>query len=163
VNSHREVTGVLPSAPGDSTRVPGPLQVSREVCLPESDLSWRFSRSSGPGGQGVNTTDSRVELSFDVQRSSALPEHLRARALARLASRLVDGVLTVAASEHRSQLQNREAAQRRLAQLLRSALSPPAPLRRPTRPTRGSQERRLDAKKQRSQIKRGRRSERGDP
>jgi ribosome-associated protein len=138
--------------------VPGPLHVSRELTVPETELSWRFSRSSGPGGQGVNTTDSRAELSFDVQRSSALPEHLRARALRRLGVRLVDGVLTVAASEHRSQLQNREAAEQRLVQLLREAVAPPAPPRRPTRPTRGSQERRLDAKKQRSQLKRSRRS-----
>jgi ribosome-associated protein len=142
--------------------VPGPLVVTAAVTVPEAELSWRFSRSSGPGGQGVNTTDSRAELSFDVQRSSALPEHLRVRAVRRLGSRLVDGVLTVAASEQRSQLQNREAAEQRLAQLLREALAPPPPPRRPTRPTRGSQERRLDAKKQRSQLKRGRRG-RGGP
>ena len=137
--------------------MPGPLRVTHDLTVPEAELSWRFSRSSGPGGQGVNTTDSRAELSFDLQRSPALPEHLRARALRRLASRTVDGVLTVAASEHRSQLQNREAAEQRLAQLLREAVAPPAPTRRPTRPTRGSQERRLEAKKQRSQVKRERR------
>ena len=136
--------------------MPGPLLVTSRWTVPEAELSWRFSRSSGPGGQSVNTTDSRAELSFDVQRSSALPEHLRARALRRLAARLVDGVLTVAASEHRSQLQNREAAEQRLIQLLGDAVAPPAPPRRPTKPTRGSQERRLEAKKQRSQIKRGR-------
>ena len=85
---------------------------------PESELSWRFSRSSGPGGQGVNTTDSRVELSFDVARSPSLPAHLRARALARLHPRLVDGVLTVVATEHRSQLRNRDAARERLVALL---------------------------------------------
>ena len=136
--------------------MPGALLVTAAVTVPEGELSWRFSRSSGPGGQGVNTTDSRAELSFDVQRSRALPEHLRARALRRLAPRLVAGVLTVAASEHRSQLQNREAAEQRLAQLLREAVAPPQALRRPTRPTRGSQERRLEAKKQRSQVKEGR-------
>ena len=163
MNSDSEVTGLSPWAPGDSTDVPGPLQVSRAVSVPEAELSWRFSRSSGPGGQGVNTTDSRVELSFDVQRSPSLPEQLRARALGRLAPRLVDGVLTVAASEHRSQLQNRQAAQQRLVQLLRQALAPPAPRRRPTRPTRGSQERRLEAKRQRSQVKRGRRGGGGEP
>ena len=137
--------------------MPGPLRVTAQVTVPEAELSWRFSRSSGPGGQGVNTTDSRAELSFDVQRSAALPEHLRTRALGRLGSRLVDGVLTVAASEFRSQLQNREAAEQRLAQLLREAVAARPPSRRPTRPTRGSQERRLEAKKQRSQVKRGRR------
>ena len=137
--------------------MPGPLKVSARLVVPEAELSWRFSRSSGPGGQGVNTTDSRAELSFDVARSPSLDEHLRARALQRLAGRLVDGVVTVAASEHRSQLQNREAAERRLAQLLREAVAPPAPGRRATKPTRGSKERRLEGKRQRSQLKATRR------
>lgn len=132
--------------------------MSPRLLVPEAELSWRFSRSSGPGGQSVNTTDSRVELSYDVGRSGALSEHLRARALQRLAGRLVDGVLTVAASEQRSQLQNREEAERRLAQLLREAIAPPPPPRRPTRPTRASKERRLAGKRLRSEIKRGRRA-----
>ena len=121
---------------------------------PESELTWRFSRSSGPGGQGVNTTDSRVELSFDVARSPTLPAHLRARALARRHRRRGDGVLTGVATEHRSQLRNREAARERLAALLAAALAPdPAP-RRPTRPTAGSRRRRIDAKTRRGAIKR---------
>jgi ribosome-associated protein len=121
---------------------------------PESELSWRFSRSSGPGGQGVNTTDSRVELSFDVAHSPSLPAHLRARALARLHPRLVDGVLTVVATEYRSQLRNRDAARERLVALLAVALAPDPPPRRPTRPTVGSRRRRLDAKAHRGAIKR---------
>ena len=124
--------------------------------IPEAELTERFSRSSGPGGQGVNTTDSRVELSYDVAGSSALPEHLRERVLGRLSGRLVDGVVTVSASEHRSQLRNREAARERLAQLLREAVAPPPPRRRPTRPTLGSKERRLAQKKRRGETKRGR-------
>ena len=136
--------------------MPGPLQVTSRLTVPEAELTWRFSRSSGPGGQGVNTTDSRAELSFDVARSPSLPEHLRARAIDRLGGRLVDGVLTVAASEHRSQLQNREAAEQRLAQLLREAVAPPPPARRPTRPSKGSKERRLAGKRIRGQIKKGR-------
>ena len=136
--------------------MPGPLQVTSRLAVPEAELSWRFSRSSGPGGQSVNTSDSRAELSFDVARSAVLSELLRARALDRLAGRLVDGVLTVAASEHRSQLQNREAAEQRLAELLREAIAPPPPPRRPTRPSRGAKERRLEGKRQRSEIKRGR-------
>ena len=139
--------------------MPGPLEVTRHLTVPEAELSWRFSRSSGPGGQSVNTTDSRAELSFDVARSGALDEHLRVRALARLSGRLVDGVLTVAASEHRSQLQNREAAEQRLAQLLREAVAPPPPPRRPTKPTKGSKERRLEGKRQRAALKKGRRSD----
>ena len=104
----------------------------------------------------MNTTDSRAELSYDVAASTALPDDLRARALERLEGRLVDGVLTVAASEHRSQLQNREAAEARLVELLQEAVAPPPPPRRPTRPTRGAKERRLEGKRQRSQVKKGR-------
>ena len=103
-----------------------PLVVSPRLSIPDAELSWRFSRSSGPGGQSVNTTDSRVELSFDVARSPALGPTLRARALERLGDRLVDGVVTVAAEEHRSQLRNRQAARARLAELLRAATAPPA-------------------------------------
>ena len=139
-------------------RVPGPLQITSRLVLPEGELSWRFSRSSGPGGQSVNTTDSRAEVSFDVGRSPSLDEHQRARALERLSGRLVDGVLSVVAQDERSQLQNRELASSRLAQLLREALAPPPPPRRATKPTRGSKERRLAGKKLRSEVKRGRRA-----
>jgi ribosome-associated protein len=132
------------------------LLITRAFVIPEAELSERFSRSSGPGGQGVNTTDSRVELSYDVGASSAIPDHLRDRVLERLGPRLVDGVLTLSASEHRSQLRNREAARERLAQVLREAAAPPPPRRRPTRPTLGSKERRLAQKKRRGQTKRGR-------
>src|SRR5665213_3686536 len=110
--------------------MPGPLTIRGSVVVPETELSWRFSRSSGPGGQGVNTTDSRVELSYDVERSTALPPPLRARALERLAGRLTDGVLTIAASEYRSQLRNREAAERRLVEELVAAIAPPPRPRR---------------------------------
>ncbi len=132
------------------------LVVSRTFVVAGAELSERFSRSSGPGGQGVNTTDSRVELSLDVLRSASVPAHLRDRIVARLGSRLVDGVVTVAASEFRSQLANRQAARERLAQLLREAASPPPSRRRPTRPTLGSQQRRLALKKRRGETKRGR-------
>jgi len=133
------------------------LRVTDRLVIPAGELRERFSRSSGPGGQGVNTTDSRVELSFDVAGSPTLPEFLRARAAERLAGRLVDGVITIAASEHRAQLANREAARARLAALLRDAVAPPPPPRRPTKPSRGAKQRRLDEKKRRSQRKRDRR------
>jgi len=134
------------------------LQVTPSLVIAGAELRERFSRSSGPGGQGVNTTDSRVELSFDVAASPSIPDHLRPRILARLATRLVDGVLTIAASEYRSQLANRNAARERLVSLLRTAAAPPPPKRRPTKPSRGAKERRLEAKHQRSEIKRNRRS-----
>ncbi len=129
------------------------LPINGTLVIPASELGWRFSRASGPGGQGVNTTDSRVELVFDLAASQVLPEPLRQRALARLQGRLTAGVLVVVAAEHRSQWLNRQAAQKRLAELLRQAIEPPPPPRRRTKPTRGSQERRLAAKNRRGAIK----------
>jgi ribosome-associated protein len=139
--------------------VPGDLVVSGRVVIPAGELTWRFSRSSGPGGQSVNTSDSRAELSWDLAGSSALTPVQRERALARLSGRLVDGVLTVAASEHRSQLRNRAAAEARLVAAVAGAIAPPPRQRRPTRPSRGSVERRIAGKKRRSEIKRLRRPE----
>ncbi|MFE5732854.1 alternative ribosome rescue aminoacyl-tRNA hydrolase ArfB [Streptomyces sp. NPDC056528] len=136
----------------------GPYPVRGSVSLPEAELQWRFSRASGPGGQHVNTSDSRVELRFDLAATDALPEVWKARALERLASRLVDGVVTVRASEHRSQWRNRETAAVRLAALLAEATAPPPKPRRATKIPRGINERRLREKKQRSETKRTRRS-----
>ncbi|HEX3487979.1 MAG TPA: alternative ribosome rescue aminoacyl-tRNA hydrolase ArfB [Streptosporangiaceae bacterium] len=130
----------------------------RGITIPPDELSWRFSRSPGPGGQSVNTTDSRAELSFSVADSTALPPVLKERALAALEGRLTGGVLTVTANEQRSQLRNREAAAARMSALLTEATGPPPRPRRPTRPTRGSTERRLAEKQRRSQTKRLRRS-----
>jgi len=136
-----------------SSELQVPVAGRAPVRLAPADLRWRFSRSSGPGGQNVNTTDSRVELVFDLAATEALGPVLKARALRRLEMRLVEGCVVIAASEHRSQWQNRVAAQRRLVALLQEALKPPPPPRRPTKPTRGSQERRLAAKQRRSAIK----------
>lgn len=124
------------------------------VDIPEDELTWRFSRSSGPGGQSVNTTDSRATVSFDLANSPSVPDNLRERAVTRLGDRLVDGVLSIAASEHRSQLANRRAALVRLTTTLEQAFAPPPRPRRRTRPTKGSVERRLQSKQQRSQLKR---------
>jgi ribosome-associated protein len=133
------------------------LRVNGWLVIPASELRERFSRSSGPGGQSVNTADSRVELSFDVARSPALPAYARARALERLGGRLSGGVLTIVASEQRSQLANRKAARARLVALLRDAVAPPQRPRVPTRPGRGARERRIAEKRHRGEIKRGRR------
>lgn len=137
----------------------GPLRVSRTVEVPERELRWRFSRSSGPGGQSVNTADSRVQLSLDLTTTTALGPTQRARALERLADRLVDGVLTITASEERSQLRNRDAALERLAETLAAAIAPPPPKRRPTRPSQRAVERRIAEKKRRAETKRLRRAE----
>ncbi|MFF2504978.1 alternative ribosome rescue aminoacyl-tRNA hydrolase ArfB [Streptomyces sp. NPDC058067] len=137
-------------------RMSGPYCIRGSVVLPEAELQWRFSRSSGPGGQHVNTSDSQVELRFDLANTEALPEVWKARALERLASRLVDGVVSVRSSEHRSQWRNRETAAVRLASLLAEATAPPPKPRRATRIPRGINERRLRNKKARSDTKRGR-------
>ena len=132
------------------------LEVSPALTIPAAELGWRFSRSSGPGGQHVNTSDSRVELSWNIAGSAVLSDGQRAMLVARLERRLVSGVITVTASERRSQLRNREIALEKLAELVAAGLAPEAPHRRPTKPTRGSDRRRLASKQQRSATKRQR-------
>ena len=122
----------------------------RGHAISDAELAWRFSRSSGPGGQNVNTTDTRVQLSFDLAGSEAFPDHLKQRMLARLGR----GVVVVVASEHRSQLRNRRAAEERLAALLEEAMKPPRADRVATKPSKGSRQRRLQRKKRRGEIKR---------
>nr|WP_308113629.1 alternative ribosome rescue aminoacyl-tRNA hydrolase ArfB [Kineosporia corallincola] len=131
--------------------------MNQTVTIPEAELSRRFSRSSGPGGQGVNTTDSRVQVRWHVPTSTALTPAQRERVLERLGPRLTDGVLQVVSSEQRSQAQNRETAEQRLAAIVAGALAPPPRARRATRATRGSQERRIAQKKRRGTVKRLRR------
>ncbi len=135
------------------TDVAGDLRVNQQVVIPAEELRWRFSRSSGPGGQGVNTTDSRVEVSWNAATSAALADGRRRRILERLGDRLVAGTITVVAADSRSQWQNRRTARLRLAQIVAAALAPPPRPRRATRPSRGSVERRLAAKQRRSATK----------
>lgn len=142
--------------PSDLVIAPGP-GVRDGLVIPAHELTERFARASGPGGQGVNTTDSRVQLSFDVAASASLTDAQRVRVAKGLAARLVGTTLTIDAAEHRSQRLNRAAARERMAALLREAMAPPPPKRRRTRPTRGSVERRLAGKKRRSQTKAERR------
>ena len=136
----------------------GDLMVGPSLIVPAKALRWNFSRSSGPGGQGVNTADSRVELSVHLPSLLGWPEPVLATAIERLAGRLVDGTLTVSASEHRQQIRNRDAARTRMASLLRAAVAPPGPRRRPTRPSAGARQRRMDSKRHRSEIKQARRA-----
>ena len=133
------------------------LIVDERLTIPARDLQWRFSRASGPGGQGVNTTDSRVELWLDLDACSDLGPFRLARLKERLAPRLLDGRLRVVAAEERSQWRNRQLAMVRLATLLRQALQPPPAQRKATRPGRGAVRRRLEAKKKRGDLKRRRR------
>jgi ribosome-associated protein len=139
------------------------LRVNSWLVIPAGELHERFSRSSGPGGQGVNTADTRVELSFDLARSPALPEYARVRALDNLRGRISeDGLLTVIASEQRSQLLNRRAARGRMANLIREAIAPPPAARVATRPSRRARERRVADKRRRSEVKRNRRVNPGE-
>ncbi len=149
----------MPSAamPSDEDLASGPLRITPSLLIPAHELTWRFSRSSGPGGQGVNTTDSRVELTFDLAASQALSPELKSRALGRLNARLTNGRLTIAAAEFRSQLRNRQAARDRLAAILAEAIAPPPRARRATKPSKGAVARRLADKTRRSDIKRLRR------
>ena len=140
----------------DDLRIPPGPGCPRGLVVPAAELAERFSHASGPGGQGVNTADSRVQLSLDLGSTSALGEKQRERALSVLGERLTGTVLTIAAAEHRSQRRNRAAARERLGEILRAALTPPVP-RRATKPTRASKLRRLDAKKRRSEVKARRR------
>jgi ribosome-associated protein len=130
------------------------IRVSPDVAIPVAELEFRASRASGPGGQGVNTTDSRVELRFDLANSPSLPPEAKELALRRLGPRLDSGgVLRVVAQAQRSQLANRRAATERFAELLSAALATPRP-RRPTRPSRAAAARRVEAKRRRSATKR---------
>ena len=140
----------------DDLRIPAGPGCPRGLVVPAGELIERFSHASGPGGQGVNTADSCVQLSLDLATTTALNDKQRERALCELDDRLSGTVLTITAAEHRSQRRNRTAARERLAEVLRSALVPPVP-RRATKPTRASKLRRLDAKKRRSEIKARRR------
>lgn len=132
--------------------VPAVRGLPNGLLIPASELHERFSRSSGPGGQSVNTADSRVELTWDVVGSAALTAAQRQQLLDRLGSRLSNGTVTVSSSEHRAQLQNRAAARARLGSLIAAALVPVTP-RRPTRPSRAAKQARMDAKRRRGQVK----------
>ena len=129
------------------------LTINSYLVIPSKELKWRFSRSSGPGGQGVNTTDSRVELIFDIKHSSVIGLLHKQRLLEQLKSRCVAGCLNVIATEERSQYQNRQLAMVRLADLLQEGLKPLPKTRKATKPTRASQKRRINAKKHRSALK----------
>ena len=132
------------------------LEISPTLAIPDDELVERFVRSSGPGGQNVNKVATAVELRFDIAQSPSLPEPVRARLLARRDRRLTDeGVLVINAQRFRTQERNREDAKERLAAFVAAGLVAPKP-RIATRPSRGSKERRLGAKKERGTIKRGR-------
>jgi ribosome-associated protein len=130
------------------------LEVGPGVVIPAAELVWQFSRAGGPGGQHVNTSATRVQLSWGLLASGVLSGALKDRAVRRLGSRLADGVVTITVAEHRSQARNRDVARERLAATIAAAIAAPPPRRRATRPTKGSQDRRVTAKKHRGETKR---------
>jgi ribosome-associated protein len=155
------VSAPIPARPGtprvgEDLVLPPARGLPRGLVIPAAELQERFSHSSGPGGQSVNTSDSRVELRWDLAGSSAVSVEQRTRLQEALRTRLSGGSIVVTASAQRSQRQNRTAARQRLAELITEALRPITP-RRATRPSRGARQRRLDAKHQRSQLKAQRR------
>ncbi len=133
------------------------LRVSARILIPARELKWRFDASGGPGGQHANRSATRVELTFDIGATKSLSDKMRDRALEHLGDQAPDGLVTLQVNEPRSQWRNRQVARRRLAELLEEAVRPPPPQRRTTRPTRASKERRLAAKRSRSETKRLRR------
>ena len=139
--------------PGRDLVVPPGPGLPDGATIPAGELTERFSRSPGPGGQSVNTSDTRVELLFTPATSTAFTDAQRERLTRRLADTMTNGQVSLTASEHRSQLRNRTAARERLVALLRAALAPPPPPRRPTKPTKASQRRRVESKKQAGRTK----------
>ncbi len=146
------------SEPGQNLAVPPGPGLPAGAIIPAAELVERFSRSPGPGGQSVNTSDTRVELLFDPATSTAFTPGQRTRLVRHLTGAMTQGQISVVASEHRSQLRNRVAARQRLVTILREAVAPPPPPRRPTKPSRASQRRRVEEKKQvgRTKALRGR-------
>jgi ribosome-associated protein len=128
---------------------------SKRFHLPENELTWRFSRSSGPGGQHVNTTDTRVELVWSLDATASLSPAQKEWVARHLRHRIVNGEITVVASQYRSQHRNREDARVRLEELVTRALIPPKS-RHATKPSRAARQRRMDDKKRRGDLKRGR-------
>ena len=132
----------------------------RGLTIPGHELDWRFTGSGGPGGQHANTSNTAVELRLDVLGSPSIPDRLRDRLHRRLGDQLTKaGELIVTSSEHRSQHRNRVDARRRMKDVLDAALAPPAKKRRPTRPSRASQRRRVEDKRRRGRLKASRRGD----
>tara|TARA_Y100001968_G_scaffold149564_1_gene136781 strand:- start:907 stop:1329 length:423 start_codon:yes stop_codon:yes gene_type:complete len=134
------------------------LKINCKLLIPSNELQWRFSRSSGAGGQNVNKTDSRVEIVFDINNSRVLSPFQKFRLNSELKAKIVQGCICIAVQEKRTQHQNRQLALRKLASILKDGLKPPAKMRIGTRPTKASQRRRVESKKKRGEVKKNRQS-----
>mgnify|MGYP001318303048 CR=1 FL=1 len=132
------------------------LTINSKLVIPSKELQWRFSRSSGAGGQNVNKLDSRVEIVFDINTSRVLTPFQKLRINAQLKKKIVQGCICIAVQEKRTQYQNRQLALTKLASILKNSLKPPAKTRIGTRPTKASQKRRVESKKKRGEVKKNR-------
>ena len=135
------------------------LKITKTLVIPSNEIMWRFSRSSGPGGQNVNKIESRVEIIFNLEDSKVLNDHQKAILKINLKNKLVNNNLRLAVQEHRNQLLNRQLALMKLRSIIKNALNKPFKLRKSTQPTKASQKKRVEVKKKRGELKKSRQKE----
>jgi len=135
------------------------LKISRTLAIPSKEIKWRFSRSSGPGGQNVNKIESRVEIIFDLEDSKVLNDNQKEILKRNLKNKLVNNSLRLAVQEHRNQLLNRQLALMKFSSIIKNALNKPSKLRKSTQPTKASQKKRVEVKKKRGELKKSRQKE----
>ena len=132
------------------------LEITQELSIPINEIQWRFSRSSGPGGQNINKTESKVEIIFNIKKSKALNFSQKNLLLEKLKNKIVNGYISIKVQEKRSQLKNRELAIQRLISLLKEIIMKEEKIRKISRPTKSSQKRRVESKKKRGELKKNR-------
>ena len=135
------------------------LQITKTLVIPSNEIKWRFSRSSGPGGQNVNKIESRVEIIFDLKDSKVLNDYQKEILKRNLKSKLIDNSLRLSVQEHRNQLLNRQLALMKFSSTIKNALNKPFKLRKSTQPTKASQKKRVEVKKKRGELKKSRQRE----
>ena len=135
------------------------LKITKTLVIPSNEIKWRFSRSSGPGGQNVNKIESRVEIIFDLEDSKVLNDYQKEILKRNLKNKLVNNSLRLAVQEHRNQLLNRQLALMKFSSILKNALKKPFKLRKSTQPTKASQKKRVEVKKKRGELKKSRQKE----
>ena len=135
------------------------LKITKTLVIPSKEIKWRFSRSSGPGGQNVNKIESRVEIIFNLEDSKILNDYQKAILEINLKNKLVNNSLRLAVQEQRNQLLNKQLALKKLGSIIRDALSKPTKIRHPTKPTKASQKKRIELKKKRGELKKSRQKE----
>ena len=135
------------------------LKITKTLVIPSNEIKWRFSRSSGPGGQNVNKIESRVEIIFNLEDSKVLNDYQKEVLKRNLKNKLVNNSLRLAVQEHRNQLLNRQLALMKFSSMIKNALKKPFKLRKSTQPTKASQKKRVEVKKKRGELKKSRQKE----